>query len=510
MKFQLLKGKYTHLYVKIIDISTKADIELHDYIKRTLTRKEYMPFINSFDKTITECYLLNDIYFYYSFWTEVKTKIKEYTGKEPELELVNNPQFETKITREQFDEFVSNLVTPDFIKTEAEEYKFQQDAAFKAIKNKIGKIEVGTSGGKTFITYLYCKYLIDNIIENNKKILIIVPSKLLAKQLKEDFTEYQKFEDMCGSLLVETIYSGAKKQAFANIVCGTYQSLSDYDKEYFDDFRVVICDEVHRAKAYSIRQNIYNKITNADYFFGMSGTYPKYNSLDWLHLTAMFGPTLLEHTVKKLIDSGVSTPVKIEVIKISYPEDKDFVKNLKEDGIVGTDKLRAEKEFFQSYEKRTELACKLLKAYPSNSLILVDTVEYCHRLETYIQRYFDEQGIDKEVQIIHGNVSNRDIIIQMMKDAESDFILIGTYGTMSTGVSINNINQLYFLDGGKSEIRIRQSIGRGIRLHPTKEYCRVFDFYDYIPYSSFSSHARERMKIYQEQKIPYHTTEISI
>ena len=97
-----------------------------------------------------------------------------------------------------------------------------------------------------------------------------------------------------------------------------------------------------------------------------------------------------------------------------------------------------------------------------------------------------------------------------MRNSIDSFILIGTYGTMSTGINVKNIEQMYFVDGGKSDIRIRQSIGRGIRLYPKKEYCQVFDFYDNMTKSAFANHAKLRMKIYREQKLDFKISEITI
>lgn len=518
MEFQIIPGKNKKFFILIKDIQTKEEFEMYDTIKDTLSRKEYKPFIQSLNKTIEYSYLFRDYLFPIQFWDDIKNKLKELYNYDATLsnyeQLLN-----ISITENSFNEFINKLKVPDKIKIDDEKYKYQQECAYLALLNKIGRIEIGTSGGKTFITYMYCRYIYENyqyFIDDNtfeerperKQILIIVPSKLLAKQLIDDFTEYQEFEN--NKMVIETIYSGSKRIANADIVCGTYQSLCNYDKEYFDDFGYIICDEVHRAKAYSIKSEIYDKITNAEFFFGMSGTYPKYKSLDYLHIVSMFGSLLYKKSVKSLIDDGISTPVKIHIIKIKYLKDNDFSKNLKSNGITGSEKYRIEKEFFQNYNERTNIICKLLKHYKSNALILVDTVEYCTILADYIGEYFSNLDIKKDIRIIHGEVNDREQIIQDMKNTNSDFILIGTYGTMSTGVSIPTIEQLYFVDGGKSDTRIRQSIGRGIRLSPNKEYCDVFDFYDDIPYSSFKNHANERISIFKEQNLDFKITNVSI
>lgn len=504
IEFNCIQGKHNKLFVKIQNLKTKEDFEIYETVKNVLYRKEYKPFLQSFNKNIEHSYIIRDYWFPVQFWPDVQKQIKSVYGYDLVLEN-EQIQYNQEITEETFQEFIDSLKIPKEISLDEERYKYQQICAFKAIQNKIGRIEVATSGGKTFITYLYCRYIYKNIKKPGQKILVIVPSTLLCKQLQSDFNEYQSLED--DKMIIETIFTGAKKVMNADIVCGTFQSLANYEQDYFDDFSFIICDELHRAKAYSIRTNIFNKIYNAEYWFGMSGTYPKYNTLDYLHIVSMFGPVLYTKSVKSLMDDGVATPVRIHIIKINYDDEtKNFSKKLKEEGIVGTEKFKAEKLFFQTYKPRTDIIRKLLAKYTSNAIILVDTVEYCDTLKQYLSEYLK----DRIIECIHYQVPDRDKIIESIKNTESGFILIGTYGTMSTGVSIKNLEQIYFVDGGKSDIRIRQSIGRGIRLNQNKEYCDIFDFYDNMPGSSFSNHARERISIYKDQKLNFKIHEVTI
>jgi len=47
-------------------------------------------------------------------------------------------------------------------------------------------------------------------------------------------------------------------------------------------------------------------------------------------------------------------------------------------------------------------------------------------------------------------------------------ILIASFGTLSTGVSIKAIKNMIFADSFKSDVIVRQSIGRALRLHKDK------------------------------------------
>jgi len=504
ISFRVLPGKNCKVFIQIFNLVTKQDMELYEIVVNTLTRTEFKPFMQGFNKNITYTYLINDYLFPIQFWADVKKQLIQFTT---EIILENEElMYQNDIDREDFDNWLNSCKFPEDIDTKSEEYAYQRDSVFLGIQNKIGRIEVATAGGKTFITYLYCRYLIEFILNEDQKILVVVPSKLLAKQLKSDFAEYDKHFKR--HITVETIFSGAKKLIGADVICGTFQSLGNYDQEYFNDFGALICDEVHRAKAYTIRNEIYAKMLFCEYYFAMTGTMPLHKTLDYLHIVSMFGNELVKRTAYENIQAGVSSPIKITAIQIYYEgEEKEFAYNLKEQGIIGIDKYRLEKTFFQNLSKRTDLARKLINAYSGNSLIMVDTVEYCQILDDYFTEHCDPEW---QFFQIHHLVDNRDEIIEGMRNAKNKYGIIATYGTMSTGVSIKNIENLYFLDGGKSEIRIRQTLGRGMRLFPTKEYCNCFDFQDMLPFSSFLNHARERNRIYKEQKFPAKISKITI
>ncbi len=68
------------------------------------------------------------------------------------------------------------------------------------------------------ITYLYCRYLIDNCLQKGQKILIIINRKDLVKQTANSFTEFDSLNDV--PMIVETIFSGSKRLLDANVVIG--------------------------------------------------------------------------------------------------------------------------------------------------------------------------------------------------------------------------------------------------------------------------------------------------
>ena len=144
--------------------------------------------------------------------------------------------------------------------------------------------------------------------------------------------------------------------------------------------------------------------------------------------------------------------------------------------------------------------------FDENSIIFVDTIAYCDELYDFLTR----RCPDRHFEIIHGTVKDRDGIIQRMRETPNKFVLIATYGTMSTGVSIKNLTNAYIVDGGKSTIRIKQSMGRLMRMLDDKHTSKIFDFYDNIPSTAFRRQAMERLRIYKNEKLRIEKFDVKI
>lgn len=504
MKLKIVEGKNKKFYVGICDYPpvSETDKLIYRAIQMCCYRKQYMPFIKSFNKTIEYSYLVRDIMFPIQFWQDVKTQIDKIVkpGSEEYPEIINEEILYHNIDEDEFWEWLNTLNLPEkYNGIYTEKYEYQPKSVLGALKNRMSRIEVGTGGGKTLITYLFCRNIIEHKLYtyqangDPRRILIVVPRKDLCIQLKSDFADYDSNRNE--KINVETIFSGGIRSIDAQVTVGTYQSLCEYDQEYFDQFSTIILDEVHTGKSYSIINKIYSKCMYLERTFGMTGTMPDYQTLDYLHIVAMCGPLVYTKKTKDLMEDGNVVPVKIQIVRINYDEAKDYSKNLKEQGIVGTDKWRLEKTWFQENEKRNLLILKLIKNIPGNSIILVDTKSYIHLLYDYLSNECPEKQFGK----IYGDIDTDERTrIKQLMEVNDNVVMIATYGTMSTGVSIKRVNNVFFVDGGKSEIRINQSIGRGLRLHPLKDHLNLFDFQDWMDGSSFKNQSKERNKVYMK------------
>jgi superfamily II DNA or RNA helicase len=86
-----------------------------------------------------------------------------------------------------------------------------------------------------------------------------------------------------------------------------------------------------------------------------------------------------------------------------------------------------------------------------------------------------------------------------------DVIIVASNQTYSTGINIKNLHNIIFAHPTKSQVRILQSIGRGLRSHDSKDKCNVYDIADDIRKAKKSKnytlvHFYERLNIYRNSE----------
>jgi type I site-specific restriction endonuclease len=93
-------------------------------------------------------------------------------------------------------------------------------------------------------------------------------------------------------------------------------------------------------------------------------------------------------------------------------------------------------------------------------------------------------------------------------------ILVASFGTFSTGINIKAIMNVVFADSFKSDQIIRQSIGRGLRLHAEKDKLVVFDIVDrfHKSYTNilYNQYISRRDNIYKKQEFPINENIIKV
>ena len=400
-------------------------------------------------------------------------------------------------------------------------YEHQIDAVHKVLKFKQGLIEVATAGGKSLIFGTFLFYVLRNI-NPDAKTLLIVPRSSLVTQFYDDLIDYNlgynKEQTNPFDLRVDELFSDKPRKVRdgvePNVYIGTYQTLVNYPDDFFKQFDIVVTDESHTAKAKSLDTILTKTFGTATYRFGLSGTFPGPKSAEILTIQSLMGPKLMTVKAKELMDKGLITTVKINAMILNYDEE-DFAEKMfmiKKRG-DGQKAHQLEKEYAQKSLRRKEFFRKLIDKFNDNSLILFHNVEYGKELYEYLR----DNMKNKLFYYIDGSTTKdkREVIKKLMKTTdETPKVLIASFGTFSTGISITSIYNIIFADSFKSDQIIRQSIGRGLRLHKDKSKLVVFDIVDrfHIKYTNilYNQYLSRRDNIYKQQEFPVNEVKIKI
>jgi superfamily II DNA or RNA helicase len=165
---------------------------------------------------------------------------------------------------------------------------------------------------------------------------------------------------------------------------------------------------------------------------------------------------------------------------------------------IATENYKNEIDFLKRNFFRNKIIEKLAKNSKNNALILVDYLDHGETLYNLLKNNLK----NKEVFYIRGEVeiSDRERIKKIMEYKEN-VICVAISKIFSTGINIKNLHYIIFGGGGKSKIKILQSIGRGLRLHASKLTLYIIDIADQLYYGM--QHQSKRQKFYDQENIPY-------
>jgi len=297
------------------------------------------------------------------------------------------------------DDYVEELANEIGTKFKPRDYQIQY--VLNALRTGRSLSLSPTSSGKSFIIYLIQQHYYRTF---QHRTLIIVPTISLVEQMAGDFIDYG-----CNPDLIYKIKGGVDKNTDSPIVISTWHSLVKLPKEWFDQFRVVLGDEAHLFQAKSLTK-IMEKLSEAPYRHGFTGTISSDSKVHKLVLEGVFGPVKKYVSTKQLMDEGSVADFKVKGLVLSYPssEREQFKKELKEKkkknpnakGIAYT----AEREFLFKNEKRNVFLKNLVHSLDNqNNLILFDQIEnHGDVLEPLLRK----EG--RILHYVHGGVSGED------------------------------------------------------------------------------------------------------
>lgn len=355
---------------------------------------------------------------------------------------------------------------------------YQVTAINECINNLQGLTIAPTSGGKTIISASLAR-----LAEAYGRTILIVPNKNLVQQTEEDYRNI--------GLDVGVLFGDRKEYDRQHTIC-TWQSLNVLDKKskdclddgqqavFLKDLVAVICDEVHMVKNDNVLHTLLTTtFSNVPIRWGLTGTIPEeeYNQVS---LYSAIGPLIGSLTARELQDAGHLAKCNINILQTQetavYNNYQEELKYL----VTNSDRLGW-------------LATQIKEVSQSgNTLVLVDRIETGEQLHALLP----------EAVFISGKMkANKRKEHYKEINLDNNAIMIATYGTTSTGISINRIFNLVLVEPGKSFVRVIQSIGRGLRKADDKNAVEIYDVASKCKFSN--RHLLKRKKFYDSVQYPF-------
>ena len=303
--------------------------------------------------------------------------------------------------------------------------------------------------------------------------------------------------------MAHKIYSGKEKINDANIYVSTWQSIYKLPKIWFQQFGAVFGDECHGFKSKSL-MNIMNKATEAEYRYGTTGTLDGTQTHE-LVLQGLFGKTYKVTTTKALQDNDTLAKLDIHRVILNYL--KNDRKNF------GKKTYQEEIEYIVDNDKRNKFITNLAVDQKGNTLVLFNWVE--KHGKPLFQLINNKVNEARKVFFVSGATETTDReAIRGIVEKQKNAIIVASLGTFSTGINIRNLHNIVFASPSKSQIRVLQSIGRGLRKSDNGMPTKLFDIIDNLcndTNKNFSwQHGKERLKIYDKEKFNFKTYEVEI
>lgn len=379
---------------------------------------------------------------------------------------------------------------------------YQFNAICEGIRRKRAIMLSPTGSGKSLIIYVLMRWFLENY---DQKALIIVPTTSLVEQMYGDFNDYSSNdESWSANEECHVIYSGKPKtNVTERVFISTWQSIYKLPITWFEQFGSVFGDECHGFKSKSLT-NIMNKSRDAEYRFGTTGTLDG-TQTHQLVLEGLFGKVMKVTTTKNLQDKNTLADLDIFMLELNY-DDETKKNNV---GLTYIDEI----DFIVRNEKRNKFIRNLALDQTGNTLVLFQFVE--KHGKPLFDLINNKVEVNRKVFFVSGATETSDReAIRKITEGQKNAIIVASLGTFSTGINIRNLHNIIFASPSKSQIKVLQSIGRGLRKSDNGRSTKLYDIIDNMQHKSKKNyallHSEERLKIYKKEKFNFKLYKVEI
>lgn len=360
---------------------------------------------------------------------------------------------------------------------------YQVEVINRFLDNPQALQQIATGAGKTLITAV-----LSHSCEHLGRTVVIVPNKDLVVQTERDYRNM--------GLDVGVLF-GDKKEYTKTHTIATWQSIESLIQDakkgnrveemesFLEDLVCIMVDEVHKAKADVLRNQLGNVFNNVPIRWGLTGTVPEAEH-EAVGCVSCLGPVIGQLTSKELQDMGVLSKLDVSILQL-------------QDGVLGFTGYQQELKWLVSDPKRMKHVSEIINTYAQggNTLVLIDRIATGDILA----------DLNPEWAFVSGTTKQKDRQKEYDDISDNDNkVIVATYGVAAVGINIPRIFNLIMIEPGKSYVRVIQSIGRGIRKAADKDYVNIVDITSNLKYSK--RHLTKRKKFYKDQQFPHKVTKI--
>ncbi|QAU03861.1 RNA-DNA and DNA-DNA helicase [Acinetobacter phage Henu6] len=351
---------------------------------------------------------------------------------------------------------------------------YQIEAVYQSLVNKRRILNLPTSAGKSLIQALLTKYTLEH---SDRSVLIIVPTTALVTQMKDDFVDYRLFEPE----EIAEVRSGSKMK-HQRVVVSTWQSAVKKPADWFNQFGMLLLDEMHLAIGASI-SSIIKKLAYCEYKIGLSGSL-RDGKANLMQYVGLFGEIYCPVTTKQLMDTGQVSQLKINALFLKYPE--------RFSNAIASLDYKEEIKVITNSARRTQWVAGLstkLANRNENVFVMFKHVEHGKRIYDEIKSLGYEH-----VYYVSGEISTEQrTFFKKLAEENAGVIIVASYGVFSTGISVKNLHHVIFAHPVKSKVIVLQTVGRVLRKHKSKSLAQIWDLIDDSS-MTVESHGMKRRK----------------
>lgn len=378
---------------------------------------------------------------------------------------------------------------------------YQHEGVKRAFSNKMpyfgwwprGVIQVATGGGKTEMAVAMHEMAGVNS-------MFLVHRKDLLVQAAERFEKYGHTVGIIGD---------SKFRPNKNITIATMQTLSSIfqnDSDHRFSETKLLCetvgqlflDEAHLMASSLDKGNQFVKLVNDNFArcsmrWGLTATPFMRDRYDNLLLEGVTGDLLYRITNEELISRGYLTPPKIRMLTVPGKLEVNRPQTRGRKNIAGVMWRSIQDKGIRFNQTRNTMIADELQTGPWPILCLVATVEQGKFIQDILKT---RKGITPLLLTGKTKTSDRVDAVNRLRDGTLPAIITTTI--FDEGVDIPELRKVILASGGKSQVKLLQRIGRGLRLSEGKEEVEIIDFRD-KHHAKLLEHTRERMKRYREE-----------